>query len=256
MILERLLQSQGLGTRRECRALIHAGRVTVNDALCDDPYVEFNVVSSTVSECTPEPESSPLRFTVDGESFTYREHVYLALNKPGDYECSHKPKHHPSVFSLLPRYLLERGVQAVGRLDEDTTGLLLLTDDGQFIHTYSSPKKKVPKVYAVTTKHAIDDAQIAALRAGVQLNDEPAPVAAAACERAGEHLLRLTVTEGKYHLVKRMVAAAGNRVEALHRVSIGGFVLPARLPLGEWMWLEATDLTRLAARGDVSERTQ
>jgi 16S rRNA pseudouridine516 synthase len=137
-------------------------------------------------------------------------------------------------------------VQAVGRLDEDTTGLLLLTDDGQFIHTYSSPKKKVPKVYEVTTKHAVDDEQVAALLAGVQLNDEPGPISAFACERLAERLMRLTVTEGKYHLVKRMVAAAGNRVEALHRVSIGGFELPAALPVGEWMWLEADDLARLA----------
>jgi 16S rRNA pseudouridine516 synthase len=187
-----------------------------------------------------------LNFSVDGVPWRYRKLVYLALNKPADYECSHKPKHHPSVYSLLPRPFLTRNVQAVGRLDEDTTGLLLLTDDGQFIHTYSSPKKKVPKVYEVTTKHAVDDEQVVALLAGVQLNDEPAPISAFACERLAERLIRLTVTEGKYHLVKRMIAAAGNRVDALHRVSIGGFELPAALPVGEWMWLEADDLARLA----------
>jgi 16S rRNA pseudouridine516 synthase len=235
MELERLLRSQGFGSRPECRSLICNGRVTVNGVPCDDPYADF------------QPEG--FIFTVDGQPLVFRKLVYLALNKPADYECSHKPKHHPSVYSLLPRFLLTRNVQAVGRLDEDTTGLLLLTDDGQFIHTYSSPKKKIPKVYLVTAKHSVDDLQIAALLAGVQLNDEPLPIAAAACERISDHLIQLTVTEGKYHLVKRMVAAAGNRVEALQRVSIGGYCLPASLPIGEWLWLEADDLAQLACVG-------
>jgi 16S rRNA pseudouridine516 synthase len=224
MELERVLRSQGFGSRPECRALVHAGRVAVAGAICDDPYREI------------EPEG--LTFAVDGVDWPYRKLVYLAFNKPANYECSHKPKHHPSIFSLIPRHFLSRGVQAVGRLDEDTTGLLLLTDDGQFIHQYTSPKKNVPKVYEVTAKHPVSDEQVAALLAGVQLNDEPVPVAAMACERVAERSLLLTVTEGKYHLVKRMIGAAGNRVEALHRISVGSFVLPATLPQGEWAWLE------------------
>ena len=235
MELERLLRSQGFGSRPECRSLVCAGRVTVNGELCDDPYAEF------------EPKEG-LNFSVDNQALVFRKLVYLALNKPADYECSHKPRHHPSVYALLPPFLLTRDVQTVGRLDEDTTGLLLLTDDGQFIHTYSSPKKKIPKVYEVTAKHPVNDEQIAALLTGVQLNDEPAPIAAAGCEKVSECLIRLTVTEGKYHLVKRMVAAAGNRVEKLHRISVGGFVLPAHLLPGEWMWLEAEDLAILASQ--------
>lgn len=234
MELERLLRSQGFGSRPDCRLLIRSERVSVGGTVCADPYAEF------------EPEG--FGFTIDGVEWSYRKFAYLALNKPRDYECSHKPKHHPSVYGLLPPPFMTRGVQAVGRLDEDTTGLLLMTDDGQFIHTYTSPKKLVPKVYEVTTKHAIDDVQINALIGGVQLNDEPAPIAAAACERISERVMRLTVTEGKYHLVKRMIAAASNRVEALHRTSIGGFVLPESLPMGQWMWLERADLERLALR--------
>ncbi len=234
MELERILRSQGFGSRPECRALIVAGRVSVRGSLCDDPYAEFD------------PEG--LSFGVDGSTWNYRKFAYLLLNKPGNYECSQKPRHHPSVYSLLPRPLRTRGVQAVGRLDEDTTGLLLLSDDGQFIHTYTSPKRKIPKVYDVTVKHALDETQRAALLAGVQLNDEPAPIAAAACEIRAECLLRMTVTEGKYHLVKRMIAAAGNRVEGLNRVAIGGLSLPGDLPLGQWRWLEAVDLERLALR--------
>lgn len=234
MELERLLRSQGFGSRPECRHLIYSGRISVFGEICDDPFADF----------LPEGFS----FAVDGLAWVYRKSVYLVLNKPANYECSQKPKHHPSVYSLLPAPLLNRGVQAVGRLDEDTTGLLLMTDDGQFIHTYTSPKKLVPKVYEVTTKHLIDDSQINSLLSGVQLNDEPSPIASAACERLSDRLMRLTVTEGKYHLVKRMIAAASNRVEALHRVSIGGFDLPSSLPLGQWRWMEAADLEALGSR--------
>lgn len=233
MELERLLRSQGFGSRPECRHLIYSGRVSVFGEACDDPFAQF--------------DTEGFVFSVDGVPWSYRKFAYLALNKPADYECSQKPKHHPSVYSLLPAPLLNRGVQAVGRLDEDTTGLLLLTDDGQFIHTYTSPKKLVPKVYEVKTKHPIDDTQLSSLLSGVQLNDEPSPIAAAACERISDRLMRLTVTEGKYHLVKRMIAAASNRVEALHRVSIGGFELPPSLLPGQWTWLEEADLERLAS---------
>ena len=231
MELERLLRTQGFGSRAECRALVCSGRVRVDGVPCDDPYAEFN------------PDG--FRFTVDDIPWVFREHAYIALHKPADFECSHKPKFHPSVYTLLPRPLVTRGVQAIGRLDEDTTGLLLMSDDGQFIHQCTSPKKVVPKVYEVTTKHAIDAAQISALLNGVLLNDETTPVAAAACERISDHLLRLTVTEGKYHQVKRMIAAVSNRVEGLHRCAIGAYSLPADLEPGEWRWLEASDLARI-----------
>ena len=204
----------------------------MNDALCEDPLAEF------------EPEGC--RFSVDGKEWIFREFAYLLLNKPANHECSHKPKFHPSVYSILPKPLLTRGVQAVGRLDEDTTGLLLFSDDGQFIHTYTSPKKKIPKVYEVNTRHPLDDQQIASLLQGVRLNDEPEPIRAFACEVRESHLLRMTVTEGKYHLVKRMIAASGNRVEMLKRVSVGGLTLPDDLPVGQWRWLDSSDLDRLA----------
>ena len=234
MQLERILRSQGFGSRPECRSLITGGRVGVAGMVCADPYAEF--------------AAEGLEFSVDGESLSYRRFAYLMLNKPASFECSQKPKHHPSVYSLLPRALLTRGVQAVGRLDEDTTGLLLLSDDGQFIHTYTSPKKKIAKVYEVVTKHPVDDAQIAALLAGVQLNDEPLPVAASGCEIVAQRVLRMSVTAGKYHLVKRMIAASGNRVEALSRIAVGGLFLPADLEPGLWRWLADADLQALAQR--------
>jgi 16S rRNA pseudouridine516 synthase len=136
-------------------------------------------------------------------------------------------------------------VQPVGRLDEDTTGLLLLTDDGQLNHALAAGKRKVAKVYLVTTKHPLDDQQLERLRAGVVLHDDPAPVAGLACEQLGERRLRLTVSEGRYHQVKRMLAAVGNRVEALHREAVGGLVLPPELAPGGWRWLDAEELQQL-----------
>jgi 16S rRNA pseudouridine516 synthase len=239
MELERLLRSQGFGSRPECRVLICSGQVSVGGTLCDDPYAQFD------------PEG--FNFSIDGVQWSYRKFAYLVLNKPAGFECSQKPRHHPSVYSLLPRPLLTRGVQAVGRLDEDTSGMLLLSDDGQFIHTFTSPKKKIAKVYDVSVKHPVDTLQLEALLSGVQLNDEPAPVAATSCEIRSQRVLRMTVTAGKYHLVKRMIAAAGNRVEALNRVAIGGFELPLSLAPGQWMWLQAADLERLTLPGAIKQ---
>lgn len=231
MHLERLLHTQGFGSRRECRALVRRGRVAVDGVVREDPFEEF--------------EPAGFEFSVDGVVWPWSEFATLAMNKPAGYECSRKPQHHPSVLSLLPVPLQTRGVQPVGRLDEDTTGLLILTDDGRLNHRLSSPKRKLPKVYHATCRHPIDDALLAALKAGVLLHDEPEPIAAAGAEAIDEHRLRLTLREGKYHQVKRMVAAAGNRVDALVRVSVGGLALPPDLPPGEWRWLSAADLERL-----------
>ncbi|MCA3231618.1 MAG: rRNA pseudouridine synthase, partial [Cupriavidus sp.] len=165
--LDRILQSQGFGTRRYCGDLVEAGLVEVNGALCEDPGARFEV--------------DGLRLTVDGEEWLACTKAYLMLNKPAGYECSQRPRHHPSVYNLLPVPLRQREVQAVGRLDHDTTGLLLLTDDGQFIHAQTSPKKQVPKVYEVTTFDFVTPEQVEALCTGVQLDDEPAPLAAHAC---------------------------------------------------------------------------
>lgn len=231
MQLERLLQKHGFGTRKGCRGLIRDERVAVNGTICDDPFADIPTAN--------------LVFSVDGVDWPYAEFASLMLNKPAGYECSRKPQHHPSVLELLPRPLRERDVQPIGRLDEDTTGLLLITDDGQLNHQLSSARRKVPKIYLATTKHPLDQAQIDQLLAGVLLNDEPEPIAAAGAEIVGDHLLRLTVTEGKYHQVKRMVAAVGNRVEALHREAVGQLSLPDDLPPGEWRWLTPADLEKL-----------
>ncbi len=191
--------------------------------ICDDPLQEM------------EPEG--LEFGVSGELWPYHAKALIVMNKPANHECSQKPKHHPSIYSLLPKPFHNRNMQAVGRLDEDTTGLLLLTDDGALIHRLTSPKHHLPKVYEVTCKHPLDARQITQLLEGVILNDDPAPVRATACEQINEHSLRLTLTEGKYHQVKRMLAAVANRVESIHRSMFGALALPGDLAPGHWRWL-------------------
>ena len=229
--LSRLLQSQGLGTRRTCIAAIQAGEVSVNGTLCVNPDAVFDTTN--------------LQFSLAEETWQYREKAYIAMHKPAGYECSHLPQHHPSVFSLLPVPLLERGVQCVGRLDQDTTGLLLFSDDGGFLHRATSPTKHIGKMYEVRCKHPIDDAQVTTLLQGVQLRDAPEPVAALACTRVTSNTVHMSIAEGKYHQVKRMLAAVGNRVEALHRVAIGSYMLPSDLVPGAWCWMTDEDLKRV-----------
>ena len=237
--LQDILYSQGFGTRRICSGLVQQGLVRVGDdpQPCTDPLALF------------EPEG--LVFHVRGERWVWQAHAYLMLHKPAGTECSQKPGAWPSIYTLLPAPLRARpagaasGVQAVGRLDQDTTGLLLLSDDGRFIHRLTSPRHHVPKVYEVTCKHAVTPQQLERLLAGVVLDDDPKPVRAAGAERTGEQQLRLTLTEGKYHQVKRMLAAVGNRVEGLHRSRIGSLVLGDDLPPGRWRWLTAAEVDAL-----------
>ena len=245
MQLQDILFSQGFGTRRVCSGLVQHGLVEIygSDAqespvLCTDSTAQF------------EPEGLCMR--IQGVDWPYQAKAYVMLHKPAGTECSQKPSTYPSIYTLLPAALRQRptksavqGVQAVGRLDQDTTGLLLLSDDGQFIHRMSSPKKHVAKVYQVTAKHPVTEEQRDRLLAGVVLDDDPKPVRAAACTLVDEYRIDLTLTEGKYHQVKRMLAAVGNRVESLHRSRIGALELPADLAPGQWRWLAADDLEKL-----------
>ncbi len=223
MRLAQILFTQGFGSRRECDALLRAGLVQVNGAPVTDGELDL-------------PDQG-LALRVQGLDWVCHTPALVLLHKPAGYECSRAPRHHPSVLSLLPAPLRRR-VQPVGRLDEDTTGLLLLTDDGALIHRLTSPRHHVPKVYEVTTRHPVDEQQLTQLRAGVVLNDAPDPVRALQAERVAECSLRLTLAEGKYHQVKRMVAAAGNRVDALHRSRFGALALPPTLAPGQWCWLD------------------
>ena len=245
MQLQDILYSQGFGTRRVCAGLIQQGLVQV--------YAAPDATEPTVCRQSDQDFAAQgLRFKVQGVDWPYFEKAYVLLNKPTATECSQKPSTYPSIYTLLPAPLRQRphkgsvqGVQAVGRLDQDTTGLLLLTDDGAFIHRLSSPRHHVPKVYEVTVKHPLDATQIQKLLDGVVLDDDPKPVRAAACEVIDTHHLRLTLTQGKYHQVKRMLAAVSNRVEGLQRSQIGALYLPVDMAPGQWRWLTSEEMQSL-----------
>ena len=236
MLWDRLLQSQGFGSRKWCRQLIEDGEVLVGGV--------------PVGDYRKKVDTAGLEFTVFGEPWRYREKLYLALHKPADYECSRKASFHPGVLELLPEQMTWREVQTVGRLDHDTTGLLLLSDDGAFIHTQSSPKHHVPKVYVATTFEPATEELVARLLAGVQLEDEPAPLAAVHCQALGPNELEIVLEQGKYHQVKRMLAAAGNHCVALRRSAIGKLTLESLgLAPGEWCYLEEAQLALLTREG-------
>ena len=244
MQLQDILYSQGFGTRRICAGLIQKGYVQVDFGegliTCDNALEDVSVHEG-------------LAFAVQGIIWPYHAKAYVLLHKPAGYECSHKPSAWPSLYTLLPPALRQRpqkgavqGVQAVGRLDQDTTGMLVLTDDGLLIHRMSSPRHHVPKVYEVMTAAPLDDRQVQRLLDGVVLDDSPKPVQAAACYAVADHHLRLTLTEGKYHQVKRMLAAVGNKVVGLHRSQIGAMPLPSDLDPGHWRWISQEELNLLA----------
>lgn len=223
--LDLILKSQGFGTRKWCRQLVSEGDVSIAGETVTDPRAAF--------------ETNGLEFTLFDERWVYREHVYIALNKPANFECSRKPSHHPGVLTLLPEQFTWRDVQPVGRLDHDTTGMLLMSDDGAFIHAQSSPKRHVPKVYVATTFDPVTPELVELLLAGVKLHDEPAKLAALTCRKIDERQLEIVLEQGKYHQVKRMLAAAGNHCTALRRSAIGKLTLDALgLEEGEWCYLD------------------
>jgi 16S rRNA pseudouridine516 synthase len=233
MTLDKLLQSQGFGTRKQCRGLVESGAVSIGGAIVEDWREEV--------------EATGLEYEVDGEPWQYREHVYLALNKPAGVECSRRPTHHRGVLALLPDPFTLRDVQPVGRLDHDTTGLLLLSDDGAFIHALSSPKRHVPKTYVATTQDPVTPELVRRLESGVQLIDEPALLKARA-RPLGAHEIEIVLDQGKYHQVRRMLAAAAHHCVALKRTAIGALTLEA-LGLAEGEWCHLDDGHKALLRG-------
>lgn len=224
MFLEKMLQSQGFGSRKHCQQLIKNGAVSIEEEKIDQPKHKLDL--------------NNLSFSVYDQHFEYREKVYIALNKPQGYECSHQATHHFSVFDFFNDVLMNRGLQCVGRLDQDTSGLLLLTDDGQFLQALTHPKKHVAKVYQMQTVDPVTEQQILQLQQGVELHNESGIFAATNVVQLAENELQMTIHQGVYHQVKRMLGAVGNKVERLQRQQIGALTLP-ELEQGKWIYLNA-----------------
>lgn len=237
-----LLRSQEFGGRKECLEMLKAGAVEwAHDDGSGEAVEPGDLEWTPVTDPDTELETEGLWLRYNGLDLPVLPGLYIVLNKPAGVECSRNPDAHDSVFDFFPEPFLKRGLQPVGRLDADTTGMLLLTDDGLFNHAVIAPRRKLPKTYRVGLKHPLTDAQIAALEQGVVLRDDPAPTLPAIVRKTGEREADIVITEGRYHQIKRMCAAVGNRVESIHRTAVGVLEL-GELPEGQWRFLSETEI--------------
>ncbi|WP_166267187.1 pseudouridine synthase [Marinobacter caseinilyticus] len=226
MRLDYFIANSANQSRKEARRTIMAGRVTIDGTVCK-------------KAATPVSGHETIQF--DARDMILPGERYLMLNKPADLVSATTDDDNATVMELLPPEL-RRNLRIAGRLDRDTTGLLLLTTDGQWSHRVTSPNALCTKTYRVTVADPITDAMVQALSEGVTLKRESKPTAAAHLERLSAKEVRLTITEGRYHQVKRMLAAVGNHVVALHREQIGEVSLDPALAPGEFRALTEAEI--------------
>ncbi len=230
MKLRRYVANLGYGSRREVAEVLRAGRVRRRDGSAvteDDQFVHDDLL-------------------IDGEPLDLAPGALIMLNKPVGYVCSTREAS-LLVYELLPPRFLKRSpvMAPAGRLDRDTSGLLLLTDDGPLNHRITSPRSHSPRIYEARLANDLRGDEIGIFASGeLRLDGEKTPLRPAALEVIGPRNVRITLTEGRYHQVRRMLAAVGNRVEALHRTSIGRLELGTLAP-GEWRVLDVRDRIQL-----------
>jgi len=252
--LDRLLSNLGYGTRKEIHAFVKAGHITLDGMTVADASRKLALTANL-----------PERLYVAGEKLDPLPGLTLAMNKPLGLTCSHKEAG-ALVYDLLPpRWRLRKpAISTVGRLDKETSGLLLLTDDGALLHRIISPKSKVPKRYRATLSHPLRGNEVELFASGTLLLEGenkpllPALLEVPECgpEGLSEHrppklsspVAILTIAEGRYHQVRRMFAAVGNRVTALHRMSIGGLSLPCDLSEGAYRSLASAEIACIFAQ--------
>ncbi|MET0496735.1 MAG: 16S rRNA pseudouridine(516) synthase [Steroidobacteraceae bacterium] len=233
MKLVKLIANLGYGSRREVALMFREGRIT-------DPQGEVLYADDKV-------ERDQVR--IDNQALDPPAGMLLMLNKPTDYTCSTKDAG-AVVYDLFPPRYRQRSpiLSTVGRLDRDTTGLLLLTDDGALLHRIVHPKSQIAKVYEATLARDLRGDEVTIFASGkLMLETEKTPLAPALLEVTGPRTALLTLTEGRYHQARRMFAAVGNHVESLHRSRVGGLELDG-LELGKWRMLDEKDIQRLWAK--------
>jgi 16S rRNA pseudouridine516 synthase len=236
--LDRLLANLGYGSRREVQGLLRKGAVVFDGAALSDGGQKIPVVPDL-----------PERMTIEGAPVDPPAPLTLLMHKPLGVVCSHREPGR-SVYELLPRRWRARmpGLSTIGRLDLDTTGLLLITDDGPLLHRVIAPRSHVAKRYVARLARPLRGDEAALFASGtLMLESETDPLAPAMLEPLSEIEARLTITEGRYHQVRRMFAAVGNHVEALHRDQIGGLSLPQDLEPGAWRILQPDELAAIFA---------
>ena len=228
--LDKFISDCGAASRREIKPMIRAGRVTVNGAVASSPELKLDPELAVV--------------TLDGKRLVYQKYHYYMLNKPAGILSATDDKKQSTVLDLFPPELRKLDLFPVGRLDKDTTGLLIITDDGDFAHRVISPKSGIVKLYRAETESPVTEEDAVAFREGVTLAD------GTKCLPAELHLqpdgsCLVGVMEGKYHQVKRMLASRGKPVTALKRLAVGGLVLDGDLDEGEFRPLAEDELCRV-----------
>jgi 16S rRNA pseudouridine516 synthase len=230
MRLDRYLSSVSLLSRSQAQRAIRAGRVRVDGVAVTQPARDCPVNASV---------------ELDGRPLERPGHRYFMLHKPQGYVCSSADPHNSTVLELLHEPVL-RGLHFAGRLDKDATGLVLITDDGAWSHRIVAPHRLCPKTYRVDLAEPLSAEAAASLRSGVRLRHETEPTRPASLEMLSATRLRLTIHEGRYHQVKRMLAAVGNRVVGLHRERIATLCLDASLQPGQYRALEQAEILAIA----------
>ena len=234
--LDKIIVSTGRYSRREVKTLVREGRV----------LVDGRIAASAEEKCDPE----RARIRVNGEELFYREHTYVMLHKPAGVLSATEDGRGETVLDLLAPEYRKIGLFPVGRLDKDTEGLLLLTDDGALAHDLLAPKKHVDKVYFARTEGALSEEDCAAFAAGITLGDGLSclPAKLEILKSGAQSEALVTVCEGKFHQVKRMLASRGNPVIYLKRLSMGPLTLDEGLRAGEYRLLTAQEIERLRTR--------
>lgn len=216
--LDKIISSQYGVSRSITKAIIHRGKVKVDGVVVRDPSMQVDIDSVSIE--------------YRGQALSYKEHVYIVMNKPKGVLSASEDKSRETVVDLVPKELKRQGLFPVGRLDRDTTGLLIITDDGDFAHNVISPKKNITKTYLVTLDGDITEEMIKMFKDGVILADgtrcKPAIL-----KRVEENVAEIKITEGKYHQIKRMFGVVGLGVNELKRIALGNLKLPENLGCGE-----------------------
>ncbi len=228
--LDRLLANLGYGSRKDVQALISGGKVVLDGKILKDVGTKVAVTADL-----------PERMTIRGAPVDPPAPLVLIMHKPLGVVCSHK-EDGERIYDLLPKRwrIRDPGLSTVGRLDKDTSGLILITDDGDYLHRVISPKRHVPKTYLATLDRPLNGSEAALFAAGeLMLEGEEKPLLPATLDVIDPLHARLTITEGRYHQVRRMFAATGNHVNALHRETIGGLTLPGDLEPSQYRILPA-----------------
>jgi len=239
--LDRLLSHASGLSRSQVRKLLKAGMVTVDGSICTDAERQVNEHSRISLDGIGSNGSIDGIGRNESQVLEWPRARHVMLHKPSGYVCGNDDATHPSVTTLVAT-AWAAGLHSAGRLDADTTGLVLLTNDGDWSHRVTSPRRHCAKTYLVSLRHPLAPDNVQRFAAGLLLNGETRPTLPAHLELLGSQSARVTIHEGRYHQVKRMFAACGNRVEALHRESIGGLQLDPALQPGQWRELSADEI--------------